>query len=136
MCNVVWCNVLLLQIEECVVCSESRASVLFHPCMHMVACDGGCGLVWFSSFSACSRNIAGCATLMKKCVVCRTVIDKSLTFITCCGGKGKLTSLWTRRRGGLGGGGVIVGPALLGCRCMGLCSMFRLQQTYIFHRLL
>ena len=24
---------------------------------------------------------------MKKCVVCRTVIDKSLPFITCCGGK-------------------------------------------------
>ena len=37
--------VIMLQIEECVVCSESRASVLFQPCMHMVACEGRCGTV-------------------------------------------------------------------------------------------
>ena len=34
----------MLQIEECVVCSETRASVLFQPCMHMVACEGRCGV--------------------------------------------------------------------------------------------
>ena len=29
-----------LQIEECVVCSDKKASVLFMPCAHMCACDG------------------------------------------------------------------------------------------------
>ena len=33
------------------VCSETRASVLFLPCMHMVACEGRCG-VWFPWFLA------------------------------------------------------------------------------------
>ena len=28
------------QIEECVVCSDKKASVLFQPCGHMCACDG------------------------------------------------------------------------------------------------
>ncbi|GIY72219.1 hypothetical protein CDAR_219021 [Caerostris darwini] len=28
-----------LKIEECVVCSDKRASVLFKPCGHMCACD-------------------------------------------------------------------------------------------------
>lgn len=28
------------QIEECVVCSDKRASILFKPCGHMCACDG------------------------------------------------------------------------------------------------
>lgn len=29
-----------MQIEECVVCSDKQASVLFKPCGHMCACDG------------------------------------------------------------------------------------------------
>lgn len=28
-----------LQIEECVVCSDKKAAVLFQPCGHMCACE-------------------------------------------------------------------------------------------------
>ena len=28
-----------VQIEECVVCSDKKASVLFKPCGHMCACE-------------------------------------------------------------------------------------------------
>lgn len=31
---------------------------------------------------------AGCAALMKKCIQCREVIQKSIPFIVCCGGRG------------------------------------------------
>lgn len=27
------------QVEECLVCSEMAASILFKPCLHMVACE-------------------------------------------------------------------------------------------------
>ena len=38
---IVNCDVVcLLQIEECVVCSDKKASVLFQPCGHMCACEG------------------------------------------------------------------------------------------------
>ncbi|GLH14268.1 E3 ubiquitin-protein ligase mind-bomb [Gryllus bimaculatus] len=57
------------KIEECVVCSDKKASVLFKPCGHMCACEG-------------------CAALMKKCVQCRAQIDHVLPFIVCCGGGG------------------------------------------------
>lgn len=30
----------LFQIEECVVCSDKKASIMFKPCGHMCACDG------------------------------------------------------------------------------------------------
>ena len=46
-CDILKVNILLnlkecfvLQIEECVVCSDKKASVLFMPCAHMCACDG------------------------------------------------------------------------------------------------
>jgi hypothetical protein len=55
-----------LQIEECVVCSDKKASVLFRPCGHMCACDG-------------------CAALMKKCVQCRSQIDRVIPYVVCCG---------------------------------------------------
>ena len=29
----------MLQIEECVVCSDKKATVLFKPCGHMCACE-------------------------------------------------------------------------------------------------
>ncbi|XP_047739586.1 E3 ubiquitin-protein ligase mib1 [Hyalella azteca] len=58
------------KIEECVVCSDKQACVLFVPCGHMCACTN-------------------CATLMKKCVQCRNVIEKTVPFIVCCGGQGK-----------------------------------------------
>jgi len=32
-----------LQIEECVVCSDKKATMLFKPCSHMCACDGKSG---------------------------------------------------------------------------------------------
>jgi len=62
------------KIEECVVCSDKKASVLFKPCGHMCACDG-------------------CAALMKKCVQCRAQIDKVIPFIVCCGGTVSMLTL-------------------------------------------
>ena len=46
------------QIEECLVCSEQKASILFKPCGHMCACDN-------------------CASIMKKCIQCRQTIEES-----------------------------------------------------------
>jgi len=34
--------------------------------------------------------LTGCAALMKKCVQCRSSIDKLVPFIVCCGGNRKL----------------------------------------------
>uniref|UniRef100_A0A087XXV1 RING-type E3 ubiquitin transferase n=1 Tax=Poecilia formosa TaxID=48698 RepID=A0A087XXV1_POEFO len=51
------------KIEECVVCSDKKAAVLFQPCGH-------------------------CASLMKKCVQCRAVVERRTPFVLCCGGKG------------------------------------------------
>ena len=50
---------MLLQIEECLVCSVNMASVLFKPCGHVVACGS-------------------CAQLMKKCVQCRVPISQQV----------------------------------------------------------
>ena len=50
------------------VCEESPSSVLFRPCNHMSACEQ-------------------CASIMKKCVECRTPIDEAVPFSVCCGGK-------------------------------------------------
>ena len=50
-----------LQIEECLVCSEMDANVLFRPCLHMVACDGALLVV-----SICSL----CCTLYICSVMC------------------------------------------------------------------
>lgn len=57
------------KIDECLVCSDRRASVFFKPCGHMVACDN-------------------CSRLMKKCVLCRTQIEEMMPFSLCCGGGG------------------------------------------------
>jgi hypothetical protein len=65
---------LVPQIEECVVCSDKKASVLFQPCGHMCACDG-------------------CAALMKKCVQCRAQIDHMVPFVVCCGGIGNISDV-------------------------------------------
>ena len=48
------------------MCSDKKASVLFRPCGHMCACEG-------------------CAALMKKCVQCRSQIDRIIPFVVCCG---------------------------------------------------
>ncbi|CAG2109573.1 unnamed protein product [Medioppia subpectinata] len=74
------------KIEECLVCSDKKSSILFkcnlnililkhgsivspphQPCNHLCACEG-------------------CAPLMKKCVQCRANIDQVVPFIVCCGG--------------------------------------------------
>lgn len=60
------------QIEECVVCSDRKADVLFRPCGHMCVCEG-------------------CASLMKKCVQCRAQIQHMVPFSVCCGGGGAVT---------------------------------------------
>ncbi|KAG8227576.1 hypothetical protein J437_LFUL000676 [Ladona fulva] len=61
-------------IEECVVCSDKKASVMFMPCGHMCACEA-------------------CAALMKKCVQCRAQIDRMLPFSVCCGGNGTISEV-------------------------------------------
>lgn len=63
-----------LQIDECLVCSDKRASVFFKPCGHMVAC-------------------ANCSTIMKKCVQCRTQIEEMVPFTLCCGGEGSTSKV-------------------------------------------
>jgi len=75
-CNIplVFLFLLYFQIEECVVCSDKKASVLFKPCGHMCACDG-------------------CAALMKKCVQCRAQIDHMVPFVVCCGGIGTISDV-------------------------------------------
>ncbi|PIN88193.1 hypothetical protein AB205_0169350 [Aquarana catesbeiana] len=55
-------------IEECVVCSDKKAAVLFQPCGHMCACEN-------------------CASLMKKCVQCRALVERRVPFVMCCSGK-------------------------------------------------
>jgi len=60
------------QIEECVVCSDRKAGVLFRPCGHMCACES-------------------CAALMKKCVQCRAQIQHMVPLSVCCGGGGDVT---------------------------------------------
>jgi len=32
--------------------------------------------------------LSDCASLMKKCVQCRAVVERRVPFIMCCGGKG------------------------------------------------
>ncbi|KMQ98201.1 e3 ubiquitin-protein ligase mib1 [Lasius niger] len=59
-------------IEECVVCSDRKAGMLFRPCGHMCACEG-------------------CAALMKKCVQCRAQIQHMVPLSVCCGGGGDVT---------------------------------------------
>lgn len=60
------------QIEECVVCSDRKAGMLFRPCGHMCACES-------------------CAALMKKCVQCRAQIQHMVPLSVCCGGGGDVT---------------------------------------------
>lgn len=56
-CNKTTLCFLSLQVEECLVCSDQRASILFKPCGHICAC-------------------ANCASIMKKCVTCRSPIER------------------------------------------------------------
>ncbi len=54
-----------VKIDECLVCSDRKSSILFEPCGHICACEV-------------------CALLMKKCVKCRCKIEKQVPFIECC----------------------------------------------------
>ena len=47
-CEEVHVDYFLLQIEECVVCSDKKASVLFMPCAHMCACDGKYNFIMYT----------------------------------------------------------------------------------------
>lgn len=62
------------KIDECLVCSDKRASVFFKPCGHMVACEN-------------------CSTIMKKCVQCRTQIEEMVPLSVCCGGQGVISKV-------------------------------------------
>uniref|UniRef100_A0A8C1ML56 E3 ubiquitin-protein ligase MIB1 n=1 Tax=Cyprinus carpio TaxID=7962 RepID=A0A8C1ML56_CYPCA len=54
-------------LEECMVCSDMKRDTLFGPCGHIATY---------------------CASLMKKCVQCRAVVEHRTPFVLCCGGKG------------------------------------------------
>ena len=56
-----------IQIEECLICSDRKANVLFKPCDHMIACDD------------CSQKLN-----IKKCLKCRISIDKLIRFAEFC----------------------------------------------------
>lgn len=62
------------QIEECVVCSDKKAAVLFKPCGHMCACDS-------------------CSQIMKKCVLCRAQIELMVPITVCSGGLGTISEV-------------------------------------------
>ena len=62
------------QIDECIVCSDRKASIFFKPCGHMVACDH-------------------CAPIMKKCVQCRSAIEQMIPFRVCCGQNGTIAKV-------------------------------------------
>lgn len=65
------------KIDECLVCSDKRASVFFKPCRHMVACEI-------------------CSQIMKKCVQCRTQIEEMVPLNVCCGGQGTISKVGIR----------------------------------------
>ena len=44
-------------------------------------------LFTFSSVRCVVLPFADCASLMKKCVQCRAVVERRVPFIMCCGGK-------------------------------------------------
>lgn len=67
-------NFIYPQIDECLVCSDRKASTFFKPCGHMVACDH-------------------CAPIMKKCVQCRTAIEQMVPFKVCCGSNGTIAKV-------------------------------------------
>ena len=50
------------------VCSKAEASVVFKPCLHMVACDS-------------------CSSIMTKCVKCRTAIETAVPLSVASGGR-------------------------------------------------
>ena len=50
------------------VCSKAEASVVFKPCLHMVACDS-------------------CSSIMMKCVKCRTAIETAVPLSVASGGR-------------------------------------------------
>ena len=50
---------LFVQIEECVVCSDKMAAVLFHPCGHMCACDGKNAILKLATHSAVDVKFLG-----------------------------------------------------------------------------
>ena len=66
----------------------------------MVACESEltqCSIASFLGPRVCVTMLpytvclvsTACASVMKKCVKCRTPIEKSVPFIVCCGGKRK-----------------------------------------------
>lgn len=62
------------QIEECLVCSDKKSSVLFKPCGHMCACES-------------------CSQIMKKCVMCRAQIELMVPMTVCSGGLGTISEV-------------------------------------------
>lgn len=48
----------------------------------------GIKMKWHNSELIYFSVLSDCASLMKKCVQCRAVVERRVPFIMCCGGKG------------------------------------------------
>uniref|UniRef100_A0A8C4ZEC4 RING-type E3 ubiquitin transferase n=1 Tax=Gadus morhua TaxID=8049 RepID=A0A8C4ZEC4_GADMO len=79
-------------LEECMVCSDMKRDTLFAPCGHIATCSlcsprvKKCLICLPAAPSASAPPY--CASLMKKCVQCRAVVERRTPFVMCCGGKG------------------------------------------------
>lgn len=75
---------LTIQIEQCKICSQRKASVMYKPCGHLIACEGE--KISFSSVDRVHRCFSSleCAGLMKKCFVCRASVDSTISFHELC----------------------------------------------------
>jgi len=108
------------QLDECMVCSDTRRDTLFQPCGHVCACQLCAGRVKkclickevvharvkVEECVVCSDTRASvvfrpcghicacecCASLMKKCVQCRAPIERTDTWATLCGANLSLTT--------------------------------------------
>ena len=75
------------------MCSEQTANVLFHPCLHMVACESK-EIISSVLIIRTFMTLLGCAAIMKKCVQCRVQIEQIVPRIVCQGGKRKIVNLF------------------------------------------
>lgn len=105
-------------MDECLVCSDAKRDMLFHPCGHVTCCSG-CAprvkkcLICRESvinrvkieeclvcsdkksavlFKPCGHMCAcdSCAPIMKKCVMCRAQIELMVPMTVCSGGLGTI----------------------------------------------
>lgn len=108
-------------LEECLVCSDAKRDILFHPCGHVTCCSA-CAprvkkcLICRESvttrtkieeclvcsdkkssvlFKPCNHMCAceSCSQIMKKCVTCRAQIEQMVPISVCAGGLGTISEV-------------------------------------------